>query len=296
MIAKVSGSIAAMSPGTSLRDCDICPEMVVIPPGRYTMGSPENEAGRYADGREGPQHVVGIPQQFAVGKYEVTRGQFARFLSEGGYSASGGCFVGTMGFLGGVTWEYDASKDWRNPGFPQTDNDPVVCVDWNEAKAYTQWLARQSGKSYRLLTEAEWEYAARAGNQASRFWGDNANDACRYANVGDASRKGGLLILFVHECDDGRAYTAPVGSYQPNAFGLYDMIGNVWEWTEDCWNAKYAAAPSDGSPRTSGNCGQRVLRGGSWFDSAAFARSAMRIGYSVGTRYHFLGFRVARTQ
>jgi formylglycine-generating enzyme required for sulfatase activity len=280
-----------LAAGTVFRDCADCPEMVVIPPGRFTMGSPSGEAGRFD--AEGPQHSVAIPGVFGVGKYEVTRGQFARFVSESGHSSAGGCYAWT-----GSQWEQDASKGWRNPGYPQTDDDPVVCVSWEDAKAYTQWLTRKAGKAYRMLTEAEWEYAARAGSQASRPWGDNPSDACRYANVADASARSGVPGTggwTFHDCNDGRAYTAPVGSYQANAFGLHDMIGNAWEWTEDCWNSKYAGAPSEGNAWTSGECGLRVLRGGSWFDYPQGTRSAYRGRSSAGGRYGYNGFRLART-
>lgn len=150
-----------LAAGTVFRDCADCLEMVVIPLGIFTMGSPDSEAGQ-KDG-EGLQPSVAIPSVFAVGKYEVTKAQFARFVQESGHSASGGCFVWS-----GSKYEQDASKDWRNPGFAQTDNDPVVCVNWNDAKAYIEWLTKKAGKRYRLPTEAEWEYAARAGNQTSR--------------------------------------------------------------------------------------------------------------------------------
>ncbi|SRR6266571_1223502 len=280
-----------LAAGTVFRDCADCPEMVVIPPGRFAMGSPHSEAERYAD--EGPVHSVAISGRFGVGRYEVTKGQFARFVQERGYSASRGCYV-----WNGNNIEQDASKDWRNPGFRQTDTEPVVCVNWDDAKAYAQWLTQKTGKPYRLLTEAEWEYAARAGRQESRPWGDNPNEGCRYANVADYSTKTGVPGAggwVVHHCSDGRAYTAPVGSYRPNAFGLYDMIGNAWEWTEDCWNDNYAGAPSDGSAWASGNCGLHVLRGGSWHNDSHIARSAFRGRYDTRFRRDNHGFRVART-
>jgi formylglycine-generating enzyme len=278
--------------GTVLHDCTECPELVVIPPGNFSMGSPDSEPGRNKD-REGPVHSVTLSRAFAVGKYEVTKVQFARFVQETGFSSSGGCYV-----WNGEKVEHDSAKSWRNPGYAQTDNDPVVCISWDDAKAYTQWLARKSGKAFRLLTEAEWEYAARAGGHSSRPWGDDPVQACRYANVADATAKTGVpgfSELAMHACDDGHAYTAPVGSYQPNAFGLYDMIGNVWEWTEDCWNETYDGAPGDGSARTAGDCDLHVLRGGSWDVKPDIARSAYRSGDAVGLRDHDFGFRVART-
>ena len=276
--------------GAVFRDCADCPEMVVIPPGRFSMGSPAGEAGRFED--EGPQHPVAIRRAFAAGRYEVTRKQFAAFAQATGHTAEG-CYE-----WNGSNWEMSISKNWRNPGFSQTDNDPVVCVSWEDARAYADWLGRRSGKRYRLLSEAEWEYAARAGSRDARPWGDDAGVACRYANVADVSAKTGVSgasSWTTHGCDDGRAYTAPAGSFRPNAFGLYDMIGNAWEWTEDCWNAGYAGAPSDGRAWRSGNCGQRVLRGGSWFNIPRSVRSASRYRSSADFRFNCYGFRLART-
>jgi formylglycine-generating enzyme required for sulfatase activity len=289
--APRQSNLQRLAAGTVFRDCAYCPELVVIPPGNFTMGSPENEAGRMS--REEPQQSVAIPSAIGVGKYEVTKAQFARFVRESGHVASGGCFV-----WNGSKYEQDASKDWRNPGFAQTDKDPVVCVNWNDANAYTAWLTKKTGKRYRLPTEAEWEYAARAGTQTSRPWGDNASDACRYANVADATAKRdvpGTASWTFHECNDNHAYTAPVGSYQPNAFGLYDMLGNAWEWTEDCWREEYTGAPSDDGDASSGDCGRRVLRGGGWVDSPAFVRYDFRFFIGSDDRDFYLGFRVART-
>lgn len=277
-----------LTTGTVFRDCTDCPQMVVIPPGRFRMGSPSSEEGRYDD--EEPQHYVMLRSAFAVGKYEVTKAQFARFVQESGHSTDDGCRT-----LNGDKWEMDASKSWRNPGFSQSDNDPVVCVNWNDAKAYTQWLTKQTGKSYRLLTEAEWEYAARAGTTGPRYWGKNDNDSCRYANVADTSAKITYKFDNTFDCRDGFAATAPVGSFQPNAFGLHDMLGNVWEWTEDCKNEKYAGAPADGSVWIADYCFRRVLRGGSWNDFPRDVRSATREGLGPGTRNFINGFRAART-
>ena len=245
------------------------------------------------DSDTGPRYSVAIPGAFGVGKYEVTKAQFARFVQESGHTTSGGCYAWS-----GSKYEQDESKDWRNPGFAQTNKHPVVCVNWNDAKAYTEWLTKKAGKRYRLLTEAEWEYAARAGRQTSRPWGDNASDACRYANVADAAAKRdvpGTASWTFHECNDRRAYTAPVGSYPPNAFGLHDVLGNAWEWTEDCWNEEYAGAPSDGRDWSRGDCGQRVLRGGSWVDSPPFVRYDFRFRIGSDDRDFYIGFRVART-
>lgn len=273
--------------GASFKDCANCPEMVLIPAGRFTTGSND------ADSDEVPRHSVAIPSAFGMGKHEVTKAQYARFVRESGHSASGGCYVWS-----GSRYEQDVTRDWRDPGFPQTDDHPVVCVNWHDAEAYTEWLTKKTGKHYRLPSGIEWEYAARAGTRTPRPWSDDAGDACKYANVADASAKRdvpGTANWTFHECDDNSAYTAPVGSYRPNAFGLYDMLGNAWEWTEDCRNDEYARAATDGRTRPSGACDQRVLRGGSWVDSPAFVGYDFQFMIGPEDRDFYIGFRVVRT-
>ena len=271
----------------TFRDCAECPEMVVIPAGEFVMGSPEGEEGRDSD--EGPQHTVRIGRPFALGKFEVTRGEFGAFVRESGHQASG-CRVYT-----GSAWENDASKGWRDPGYEQTERDPVACVSWDDAVAYLAWLSRKAGAAYRLASESEWEYAARAETTTARFWGEDADRGCGYANAADLSAKREYSDWTVANCDDGYAQTAPVGSFAANAFGVYDMLGNVWEWTEDCWNGSYAGAPADGSAWRSGDCGPRVLRGGSWDSKPRSVRAAYRFRYGAEFRDFNLGFRVART-
>jgi len=283
-------NLRQLAAGTVFRDCADCPEMVVIPPGSVTVGSPDDGAGT---GLEQPPHAVAIASAIGVGRYEVTKAQFARFVQQSGHATNGGCFVWS-----GVGYAQDASRDWRNPGFAQTDNDPVVCVNWNDAKAYTEWLTAKAGQPYRLPAEAEWEYAARAGSRTLRPWGDDARDACRYANVADLSAMRdvpGTAGWLFHECDDKHAYTAPVGSYQANAFGLYDMLGNAWEWTEDCRDEANAVAPANDPDCASGACCRRVLRGGAWVDSPVFVRYDFRFFIGSGDRDFYIGFRVART-
>lgn len=278
------------SAGMVFRDCANCPEMVVIPAGSFNMGSAPSETGHDSD--EAPRHSVAIPSQFALAKTEIRRGQFAAFVKETGYAAGGGC----LAFANG-RWGKKAGRSWRNPGYPQLDNHPVVCVNWNDARAYVSWLARKTGKPYRLPSEAEWEYAARAGTKTARYWGGGQNLACSYANIMDTKGKAKVpgVTWAAHKCNDGYAYTSPVGQFKPNTFGLYDMIGNAWEWTEDCWNESYRAAPVDGGAWTAGECGKRVLRGGSWDNEPPFARSAVRYKTEVSTRFNTSGFRVART-
>ena len=276
--------------GDTFKDCADCPEMVVVPPGRFQMGSPSHESGRQDD--EGPVHGVRIGYSLAVGKYEVTRGQFAVFVQDTGHGLSGGCWI-----WNGSKWAEDSGKSWRDPGYRQDDNHPVVCVNWKDAKAYVEWLSRKTGQTYRLLSEAEWEHAARAGTTTARHWGNDADQACDHANVHDeVSKRENKYSWEAHACDDSHAKTSPVGSFRSNAFGLHDVLGNVWEWTEDCWHDSYADAPSDGRAWTSGGgCGRRVLRGGSWNVSPRVVRSASRGWLGSDYRINYLGFRVART-
>ena len=225
-----------LNPGDVFRECDVCPEMVVIPAGRFTMGSPAGEEGRYDD--EGPQHTVAISRPFAVGRFEVTRSEFAAFVTAARHSMTGGCWV----YDG--EWNKEASRNWASPGFSQTDRDPVVCVNWADAQAYIDWLnsraARQvagaggfgaGGGPYRLLTEAEWEYAARGGTTTARFWGDSPDLACRYGNVADQTARERFTGWTVHNCRDG-VYTRRLSAvFWPTdlAFTIcWGMCGNGW--------------------------------------------------------------------
>jgi TonB family protein len=229
-------------------------------------------------------------RQFAAGKFSVTRAQYEVFVSATGRK-SDGCYVWTDS-----KWENDLAKDWRNPGYAQDERHPVVCVSWDDASAYVYWLSQKTGKSYRLLSEAEWEYAARAGTTTYRYWGDDGNMSCAYANGADQAAKAqvpGASKWAVATCNDGYAYTSPVGSFQPNRFGLYDMLGNVWQWAQDCWNLNYTGSPTDGSAWSSGDCSQRVLRGGSWYIIPEYLRSAFHHSNTASLRSNFSGFRVA---
>ena len=281
-------SVNAYQVGDTFRDCATCPEMVVLPAGKFMMGSLEEERGRWDS--EGPQRQVTILKPFAVGKYEVTVGQYAEFVRETKHKA-GNC-------------DLSKGNSWDNPGFKQTNNHPVVCVSWNDASTYVYWLSMNTGHEYRLLTEAEWEYAARAGTTTAYHFGRMILD--NQANY-----------------DDEYEGTVAVGSFLANAFGLHDMHGNVWEWVEDCWHDDYTGAPTNGIAWLSGcrksnedNCKGddswirycreylvgmelRVLRGGSWHSEPENLRSASRSGlyasgpFTAGSLYD--GFRVART-
>jgi formylglycine-generating enzyme required for sulfatase activity len=275
--------------GETFKDCAGCPEMVVVPAGTFSMGSPADEQGRFAD--EGPQYAVTISTRLAVGKLAVTLDQFAAFVRETGYDAGSQCYSWSGG-----NWTVVLGRSWRNPGFPQNGSHPVVCVSFNDAKAYAAWLAKKTGKSYRLLSEAEWEYAARAGSTTRYPFGDNDDEFCRHGNGADRTVKKGMPDWTVLPCDDGHLYTAPGGTFRANAFGLHDMLGNAWQWMQDCYNPTYKDAPADGSASTAGDCESRVLRGGSWASNPRHLRSAARIGNNPDVRGNSrVGFRVART-
>jgi len=289
--AAPAGPTPAPTPahGSVFRDCPDCPEMVVIPAGTFTMGSPASEMDRRTD--EGPQRQVRV-KSFALGKHEVTRGEWSAFVRESGHKPLGGCFVWNEAKQSG---EKSDTADWRSIGFAQTDRHPVVCVSWDDAKAYSAWLSRKSGKTYRLASEAEWEYAARAGTQTARPWGDDSEAGCHHANGADASFKKKIPKRPATQCDDGHPYTAPVGGFEANRFGLHDLIGNAWEWVEDCWNGSYDGAGSDGWAWLSGDCTRRVMRGGSWSNHPRYLRSAGRATYVTTYRDDDVGFRLART-
>ena len=277
--------------GKKFRDCPECPEMVVVPAGSYEMGSPSYEGGRQDD--EGPVHRVTIDRPFAVGVHEVTRGEWSRFESRTGYAPGGSCWT----YEGGE-WKERAGRGWSNPGFSQSEGHPVVCVSWEDAGAYVEWLSAETGTEYRLLSESEWEYVARGGSSTSRFWGESESGQCSHANGGDRTLKSRYRDWkrATASCDDGHVHTSPVGSFRANGFGLHDVLGNVWEWVEDCWHESYRGAPGDGSVWTvGGDCGQRVLRGGSWDYDPGFLRSANRFRNSTGFRDSNVGFRVSRT-
>ena len=257
----VPGALASMTRGTVFRDCADCPEMVVIPAGSFTMGSSSSESGRYDD--EGPQHPVRIASPFAAGKFEVTFDEWDACVRDRGCTLN------------------PSDQGWGR------GKRPVINVSWEDAKSYTQWLSRRTGKSYRLLTEAEWEYVARAGTTTTFSFGNSISP--QQANYATTNSYAGSSVATTPR------NTVTVGSYAPNAFGLYDVHGNVWEWTEDCFNANYNGAPSDGTAWMSGDCGRRVLRGGAWIVNPQILRSAYRNNVNPSGRFNFIGFRLART-
>jgi formylglycine-generating enzyme required for sulfatase activity len=260
-------------------DCPECPEMVIAPAGRFTMGSPTDELEPF---EWEDQVSVTIAKPLAVGRFAVTRGEFAAFVAATGHKTDGGCQV----FMG-TEWKLQADASWRSVGFGQTDRHPVVCVNWNDAKAYAEWLSKATGKSYRLLSESEREYVARAGTTTPFWWGSTIS-------TGQANYNGDHVYASGAK-GEYRKVTVAVDSFSANPWGLYNVHGNVWEWAEDCWNDKNSGKPGSGSARTSGDCGSRVLRGGSWKNVPQYLRSAHRFGNSPVNRDDNLGFRVART-
>jgi formylglycine-generating enzyme required for sulfatase activity len=284
-------STATLSPGQAFRDCAACPAMMVIPAGSFRMGSPESETDRGDD--EGPAHTVVFAAPFAMGRYEVTRGEFARFVAETGYLTSQRCLV-----FSGSGLQAIQGKSWLDPGYHQTDQHPAVCVSWRDAAAYAAWLATRTGMAYRLPSEAEWEYAARGGSSDAYAFAGTADDACSWGNVADLRARAAVPQWNTVNCDDGVGLgTAPAGSYRPNGFGLYDTVGNVWEWTADCYQDNYADAPADGSARGSaGQCGNALDRGGGFSNVfAGHLRAANRSrAPSPDIAVYSLGFRVAR--
>jgi formylglycine-generating enzyme required for sulfatase activity len=264
---------------------------VVVPAGRFMMGSPDDDPQRDKD--EGPVRQVTIAAPFAMGKYEVTRAEFAAYVRASGATLNSKCMVWT-----GETIAVVDGRSWRDPLIAQADDHPVVCVNWREAAAYVAWLSKTTGHGYRLPSEAEWEYAARGGTQGPYAFPGGENDACAYANVGDISARAVVPKWRTADCNDGVGFgTAKVGSYKPNGYGLYDMIGNVWEWMADCYRPDFTDAPTDGSAWGDGGaCGVVVDRGGGFSSLIpGNLRPANRSrAPSPDNAAYSLGFRVAR--
>ena len=263
--------------------------MVVVEAGSFTMGSPPSEQGRFED--EGPQHRVIIARSFATSRTPITRAQYEAFAQQTGRVITGGCT--SMNNEG--EWVAAPELSWRAPGFEQAIDHPVVCVSWDDAAAYAAWLSVKTGAHYRLLTESEFEYAARAGATTAYPWGAAVGDVCANGNGFDLAARRAHPDWPSLDCDDGAAYTAPVGAYRTNALNLFGMTGNVFQWTQDCFvEGGYAGAPADGSPRQIDGCVARVIRGGSWLNGARGLRAAMRDRDRQQDRYTNIGIRVAR--
>jgi formylglycine-generating enzyme required for sulfatase activity len=279
---------------TEIWDAAYAPQMILVPAGEFDMGADDNAHISDAGVSETtPVHRVRVGYPFAVGKYPLTVGEFSAFAEDTGFKGAP-CLrwvgydepeIAKAGWS--HAWREDPNSTWDTPGFEQALDHPVVCLSWDDAKAYVSWLSQKTGHTYRLLTEAEWEYAARAGTTTKAYWGDglsrdNGNfgaDACCWS------------------CREGRDQwdiTSPVGSFDANPFGLYDMIGNSWEWLEDGVHMDYEGAPADGSAWVEGSCARRMIRGSSWYEPPVSMTSDFRYHFEPEHRSWPLGFRVAR--
>lgn len=278
---------ATPQPGQIFRDCPDCPEMVALAPGSFAMGTPPGDDVRYDD--EGPQHDVTIPAPFALARREVTRDEYAAFVKATGRKTED-CWFGDGG-----EGRMATDGNYLNAGFTQAGNHPAVCVSWDDAVAYAAWLSDKTGFQYGLPSEAEWEYAARAGRTTTWPWGNDVpSGGCAFANgldrTGDKDNPGNGAS----DCDDGVSFTAPVGSFAANGFKLHDMLGNAWEWVTDCYHPTYDGAPADGSAWVEAGCERRVARGGSWLENPWDMRLARRYAVPPDGRENIIGFRLAR--
>ena len=290
-------------------------KLTLIPSGEFMMGSGESAEATaaqfnntYGEGLlkaeffndEHPRHRVRITRPFYLGTYHVTRGQFRQFVDDTGYKtdAERAERVGAYGWIPAKkAFGFSEKHSWRNAGFQQTDEHPAVIVSWNDAVAFCKWLSRKEGKTYRLPTEAEWEYACRAGTATRYSSGDDPETLAKVGNVADATLKTKFPDWkYATKASDGYVFTSPAGSFQPNAFGLFDMHGNAWQWCADWYGAEYYAASPVDDPTGPGAGTDHVLRGGSWNYGPYNARSAVRIWTSATDQYFDPpGFRVART-
>ena len=264
-------------------------ELVYILAGSFQMGSPDSEQNHQSD--EGPVHKVEL-DGFWTGKYEVTVAQFRRFVEAASYRTEAEKKGKSYGLTSSGSWEEQSGLNWRNAGFPQEDSHPVVHMSWNDAKSFCDWLSRKEGKEFRLPTEAEWEYACRAGTRTAYQWGDDPDGGKGWLNAADQTAKRKFPSWVCFNFDDGYLYTAPAGSFKANGFGLYDMHGNVWEWCGDWYADKYSAGAAK-NPQGASSGEYRVLRGGGWPDNPQLCRSAGRFIRANPTNSGAgLGFRV----
>lgn len=281
--------VATALSSAAFKDCEDCPEMVALPAGDFLMGSPESESG-HQDVEGLPRRVI-IGNRVAIGKFEITVDQFSSFVIATGMKVSDHCRVIVGSDRVPPAWA-QTEASFRHPGFKTGGLHPVVCVSWHEAQAYAAWLQRRTGKPYRLPTEAEWEYAARAGTKTRYSFGDDETMLCDYAKFADFGSQFGWrdacrseLVAFG---------PAPVGSFRPNPWGIFDTHGNAWEWVQDCWTPDASKIPTDGSafmqPK---GCEEGVTRGGSFAAPSQRVRSAMRAPAPTAIHNYNIGFRVA---
>jgi formylglycine-generating enzyme required for sulfatase activity len=300
LVLAVPPALAQVAPAAEPRDCEACPELALVPPGQFMLGSAPDAPELVADTGEAPAVQLSFSRPFLVSKREITVGEFRRFVDATGAKSAPGCRVWSGG-----QWVQDHGRGWSDPGFAAAprDDEPVVCVSWDDARAYAEWLSAESGKRYRLPSEAEWEYVARGGTSFPRYWGENDSRedlalslACDNANVYDASAVDALRLPWPNaRCDDRASALAPVGQHKPNAFGVYDIIGNAREWVMDCYTASYMGRPLDARAWTwQGGCELKGVRGGSWASRPRDARAPARGAEPTAHRQSDLGFRVVR--
>jgi formylglycine-generating enzyme required for sulfatase activity/predicted Ser/Thr protein kinase len=280
-VTQLSPREPIRAPGSVIRDCPTCPLMIILPVGAFTQGADSGDSDVLPF--EQPPHAVVIGYPLAMSEHEITVGEFRDF-AEATRREMSGCNT----YDG--EWQYRATANWQAPGFSQSAEHPVACTSWNDAVAYAKWLSQKSGHSYRLPSASEWEYAARAGADLTQPW----VGACVDANVADLTAAERYPGWETFACSDGYVNTAPVGSFKANAFGLSDLLGNVFEWVEDCWHADYIGAPTDGAARLDGDCKQHELRGGSWFSSPRFVNASYRNRFDTDYRSSAVGFRIVR--
>ncbi len=301
VVLALAMSLAAAS--ADIQDnCAVCPEMISLPAGQFLMGTaPEDRLIDPRTGKpatnDGPQHEVVLRSGFDIGKYEVTVEQYAAFVNATGREKADGC----MGFTQANKFAPSKDFDWNRIETPQSRSHPVVCVSWFDAAAYAKWLSEKTGDNYRLPSEAEWEYAARAGTTTPYHWGVDAADACEYANVRSpgaksiSKRQADSDVTDGFPCDDGYPHAVPVGQFRPNDFGLYDMQGNAWEWVADCNHKDYTGAPTDGSAWLDAEgCQFGLIRSGSFLNRVERSSTTVRVGRPRSGRATNMGFRVAR--
>lgn len=281
--------------GAVFRDCPDCPELVIIPAGRFLMGTARELQVPTEVPAELSPVMVTIDRPFALGRYEVTRGEYSVFAKATGRAAA---LVRCRTWVEEKQGFRDLEITWDTPKVPAqpTDRHPASCIDWHDAAAYAAWLSERTGARYRLPSEAEWEYAARAGTRSLWPWGNDPNEACRKVNANDRSTQRRYPLGWSGvSCDDGHADVAPVGSLQANAFGVYDMLGNLWEWAEDCSSLDYIGRPVDARAWVwEGGCRRRIQRGGGWSTGPERSRPGFHGDGSADDRADFAGFRVVR--
>ncbi|MBK8158574.1 MAG: SUMF1/EgtB/PvdO family nonheme iron enzyme [Rhodospirillaceae bacterium] len=273
--------------GQAIKDCPDCPELIAIPPGSFLMGAEKGEDD--ATDAEYPQAKIAVAP-VAIGKFEVTRREFAAFIEATGYQANENCWSPTAS----GAFEVVKGRGWQDPGFAQSDDDPVVCISADDAEAYVIWLSKNAGKRYRLPSEAEWEYAARAGMTGPYYWGDDEDAFCAHGNIADDAAASHFNGWTTVDCDDGHVFTAPVGSYKPNALGLFDMLGNVKEWAADCGTNDLEGIGPTAKARRSGDCKLHIVRSSAWDSLPSIGRLSYREVNKDSNAYCNYGFRVAR--